>query len=115
MLLKLLLTVEKYQIVTAMSGKEALERVQQDRPDLILLDIMMPDMDGYEVTRQIRQLPAPYNDVSIIFLTALNNTEDIVKGFLVGGNDYITKPFSREELLSRVNHQISLEAAKRII
>lgn len=114
-LLKLLLTVEKYQIVTAMNGREAIERVLQDKPDLMLLDIMMPDMDGYEVTRQIRQLPAPYNDISIIFLTALNNTEAIVKGFQVGGNDYITKPFSKEELLSRVNHQISLEAAKRII
>jgi two-component system, sensor histidine kinase and response regulator len=115
LLLKILLTNEKFQISTAMGGKEALEKVQQENPDLILLDVMMPDVDGFEVTRQLRNMPAPYCEVSIIFLTALNGTAEIVKGFQIGANDFISKPFSKEELIIRVKHQISLIAAKRII
>lgn len=115
MLLKILLTSEKYQIMSAMGGKEALEKIQLEKPDLILLDVMMPDMDGYEVTTVIRAMEPPLRDIPIIFLTALNSTADVVKGFQVGGNDFVTKPFSREELLIRINHQVSLEAAKRII
>jgi len=115
LLLKILLTNEKFQISTAMGGKEALEKVQEENPDLILLDVMMPDVDGFEVTRQLRNMPAPYCDVSIIFLTALNGTAEIVKGFQIGANDFISKPFSKEELIIRVKHQISLIAAKRII
>lgn len=115
LLLKILLTNEKFQIYTAMGGKEALEKVQQEKPDLVLLDIMMPDIDGFEVTRQLRNMPEPFCDVSIIFLTALNDTAEIVKGFQVGANDFISKPFSKEELIIRIKHQISLIAAKRII
>jgi len=115
LLLKILLSNEHYQISTAMGGKEALDIIQKEKPDLVLLDVMMPDMDGFEVTKQIRQMPEPYNEIAVIFLTALNGTAEIVKGFQVGGNDFVTKPFSKEELLIRVNHQISLEAAKRII
>lgn len=115
LLLKILLSNEKYQISTAMGGKEALEKVVEEKPDLILLDVMMPDMDGFEVTRQLRLMPDPLNEISIIFLTALNGTPEIVKGFQVGGNDFVSKPFSKEELIIRINHQISLTAAKRII
>lgn len=115
LLLKVLLSNQQYQISTAMGGNEALEKIKVDKPDLILLDVMMPDMDGYEVTRTIRAMPTPYNEIAIIFLTALNSTADIVTGFQAGGNDFVTKPFSKEELLIRVNHQISMEAAKRII
>lgn len=115
LLLKILLSNEKYQIFTAMSGKEALEKVVEEKPDLILLDVMMPDMDGFEVTSQLRKMPDPLNEISIIFLTALNGTPEIVKGFQVGGNDFVSKPFSKEELIIRINHQISLTAAKRII
>jgi two-component system, sensor histidine kinase and response regulator len=115
LLLKILLTNEKYQICTAMGGNEALEKIKSESPDLILLDVMMPDMDGFEVTRQLRKMPSPYNEIYIIFLTALNGTPEIVKGFQVGGNDFISKPFSKEELIIRINHQISLVAAKRII
>ncbi|MDD4921399.1 MAG: hybrid sensor histidine kinase/response regulator [Bacteroidales bacterium] len=115
LLLRILLSNEKFQIATAMGGKEALEKVQQDLPDLILLDVMMPDIDGFEVTRQLRSMPEPYCDVSIIFLTALNGTPEIVKGFQTGANDFISKPFSKEELIIRVKHQISLIAANRII
>lgn len=115
LLLKILLSNERFQISTAMGGKEALEKVQQEIPDLILLDVMMPDVDGFEVTRQLRSMPEPYCDISIIFLTALNGTAEIVKGFQIGANDFISKPFSKEELIIRVKHQISLIAAKRII
>ncbi|MCE5175173.1 MAG: hybrid sensor histidine kinase/response regulator [Bacteroidales bacterium] len=115
LLLKVLLSKEKFQISTAMGGREALEKVKQDIPDLILLDVMMPDIDGFEVTRQLRSMPEPYSDISIIFLTALNGTPEVVKGFQIGANDFVSKPFSREELIIRVKHQISLIAAKRII
>ena len=115
LLLKILLSNENYQISTAMGGVEALDKIKAEQPDLVLLDIMMPDIDGFEVIKQVRLMPAPYNEILIIFLSALNSTNEIVKGFQMGGNDFISKPFSKEELIIRINHQISLIAAKRII
>ncbi|NDV64337.1 response regulator [Bacteroides sp. 224] len=114
LLLKVLLTNEKFQIATASNGKQALEQVAAEKPDLILLDVMMPDMDGFEVAQHLKKDPIAY-DIPIIFLTALNSTADVVKGFQVGANDFISKPFNKEELIIRVTHQISLIAAKRII
>ncbi len=114
LLLKVLLTKEGFNVVTAMSGKEALEVVEKENPSLILLDVMMPDMDGFEVSSRLKATP-PYNEIPIIFLTALNGVTDIVKGFQKGGNDFISKPFNKEELIIRVTHQLSMVAAKRII
>lgn len=114
LLLKVLLTNEKFKIVTATNGTQALEVVDKEQPDLILLDVMMPDMSGFEVSQHLKAKPET-NDIPIIFLTALNSTADIVKGFQVGANDFISKPFNKEELIIRVMHQISLIAAKRII
>lgn len=114
LLLKVLLTNEKYNISTADNGIEALAKVGEELPDLILLDVMMPDMDGFEVAEQLKKNPRTA-EIPIIFLTALNSTGDIVKGFQVGANDFISKPFNKEELIIRVKHQISLVAAKRII
>lgn len=114
LLLKVLLTNEKFQIVTASNGRQAIEQVEKEKPDLILLDVMMPDMSGFEVSQQLKANPKT-SEIPIIFLTALNSTADIVKGFQVGGNDFISKPFNKEELIIRVTHQISLVAAKRII
>lgn len=114
LLLKVLLTNEKFNIATANNGRLALEQVKAEKPDLLLLDVMMPDMSGFEVAQKMRETPEMV-DIPIIFLTALNSTEDIVKGFKVGGNDFISKPFNKEELIIRVRHQISLIAAKRII
>lgn len=114
LLLKVLLTNEKFNIVTANNGKQALEKVALEKPDLILLDVMMPDMDGFEVAQLLKKDPEAC-DIPIIFLTALNSTADIVKGFQVGANDFISKPFNKEELLIRVTHQISLIEARRII
>ena len=114
LLLKVLLTNEKVQIATASNGRQALDQVIKEKPDLVLLDVMMPDMSGFEVSQQLKANPETA-EIPIIFLTALNSTADIVKGFQVGGNDFISKPFNKEELIIRVTHQISLIAAKRII
>ena len=114
LLLKVLLTNEKFALATASNGRQALEQVDKENPDLVLLDVMMPDMSGFEVAQHLKANPKTA-DIPIIFLTALNSTTDIVKGFQVGANDFISKPFNKEELIIRVTHQISLVAAKRII
>ena len=114
LLLKVLLTNEKFKVITAGNGKEALSQAVNARPDLILLDVMMPEMNGFEVAERLKADPETQH-IPIIFLTALNTTADIVKGFKVGANDFISKPFNKEELVIRVTHQISLIAAKRII
>ena len=114
LLLKVLLTNEKFAIATASNGRQALEQVDKENLDLVLLDVMMPDMSGFEVAQHLKANPKTA-DIPIIFLTALNSTTDIVKGFQVGANDFISKPFNKEELIIRVTHQISLVAAKRII
>lgn len=114
LLLKVLLTNEKFAIATASNGRQALEQVEKENPDLVLLDVMMPDMSGFEVAQHLKSNPNTA-DIPIFFLTALNSTADIVKGFQVGANDFISKPFNKEELIIRVTHQISLVAAKRLI
>ena len=113
LLLKVLLTNEKFKVITAGNGKEALSQaVLNARPDLILLDVMMPEMNGFEVAERLKADPETQH-IPIIFLTALNTTADIVKGFKVGANDFISKPFNKEELVIRVTHQISLIRCKR--
>jgi len=114
LLLKVLLKNEKFKTVTASDGLEAIQQAEKELPDLILLDVMMPQMDGFETAMHLKNNPATAG-IPIIFLTALNSTQDIVKGFQAGANDFITKPFNKEELLVRVNHQISLVAAKKLI
>ncbi|MEN6618411.1 MAG: hybrid sensor histidine kinase/response regulator [Rikenellaceae bacterium] len=114
LLLKLLISKAGYKTLTAFNGRDALEIVNKNRPDLILLDIMMPVMDGHEVAKRLREIPDKA-DIPIIFLSALNSTEDIVQGFKLGAADYVSKPFNKDELLTRINHQISLIAAKRMI
>lgn len=114
LLLKGQLKNENYQIVTAVNGLDALEVVKTEHPDLILLDVMMPGMSGFEVAIELKQ-SEDYKHIPIIFLTALNSTSDVVKGFQLGANDFITKPFNKDELIIRVRHQISLIVARRII
>src|SRR5574344_1457753 len=114
LLLKVLLSNEEYKVITASFGRQALEMARAKNPDLILLDVMMPDLSGFEVAQYLKADPETA-DIPIIFLTALNSTQDIVKGFNVGASDFVSKPFNKEELLIRVMHQISLIAAKRII
>jgi two-component system, OmpR family, response regulator len=86
-------------VIAGASGKEALQRAGADNPDLIVLDVMLPDIDGFEVCRRLR---AQANDVPVIFLTARDTTSDTVTGLALGGDDYITKPFSVEALVARV-------------
>lgn len=114
LLLKALLGREGFNIIYAMNGTEALEKVKDESPDLILLDVMMLDMDGFEVAGRLKVEP-PQAEIPIIFLTALNDSASVVKGFQLGANDFISKPFRREELLIRVEHQLSLVDARRII
>lgn len=114
LLLKVMLSNEGYNIVTASNGTQALELTFKEKPDLILLDVMMPDITGYEVAQRLRS-NLETAEIPIMFLTALNQSEDIVIGFKMGGNDFISKPFNKEVLMVRVKYQLSLTAAKRVI
>ena len=100
--LKIYLAPEGYQLFVASTGKEALQIVQQEDLHLILLDIMMPEMDGITATAKIREI----SNVPIIILTAKSETEDMVLGLSVGADDYITKPFVPVEVLARVRSQL---------
>jgi two-component system OmpR family response regulator len=88
-----------YEVETAASGAEALKAIAEMRPDLVVLDVMLPDFDGFEVARRMRERA---DDTPILFLTAKDTTEDKVRGLTIGGDDYVTKPFSVEELLARI-------------
>lgn len=114
LLLRALLSKEGYGILIANNGQEALEVVQREQPDLILLDVMMPGMDGFEVAERLKSDEYKI-EIPIIFLTALDDTQSIVNGFKLGASDFISKPFRKEELMVRIRHQLSLVAARRII
>lgn len=114
LLLKILLTNEKFQVCTANCGTMCIEQAKAEKPDLILLDVMMPDISGFDTAVILKKDPETA-EIPIIFLTALNNPKDLVHGFQVGANDFLTKPFNKEELVVRVMHQITLVAAKRLI
>jgi DNA-binding response OmpR family regulator len=107
-LLKVLLTSHGYEVVEAQSGPEALERLDEQHCNLILLDIMMPGMDGYEVCRRIRS-GGNHSQVPIILLTAKRDVESKVRGLDVGANDYLTKPFDRQEILARIRSLLTIE------
>jgi formate hydrogenlyase transcriptional activator len=101
-----------YRIVTASSGAEALDNVEKDKPDLILLDIIMPEIDGYEVCRRLKASDSS-KDIPVIFMTALSDVEDKVKAFAAGGLDYVTKPFQSEEVMSRVRVHLELRRTRQ--
>ncbi|MBE0673505.1 MAG: response regulator [Bacteroidales bacterium] len=105
---------KEYDIITAANGADALAICTNESIDLVLLDIMMPEMDGYEVCERIK---ANLNTkhIPVIFLTAKTETKDIVKGFDVGGVDYVTKPFKKVELLARVKTHIELKTLRGIL
>jgi len=102
------LQFEKYSIMAAMNGRNALEMVEERKPDLILLDIMMPEMSGFEVCEILKKNPKTQS-IPIIFLTAKTDPEDIVKGFNLGAVDYVSKPFNYAELLSRIRTHTELK------
>ncbi|PEY72104.1 response regulator transcription factor [Bacillus thuringiensis] len=101
-LIEIHLKKEGYQVVKATDGEDAIEIIQSQAIDLVVLDIMMPKMDGYEVTRQIRTK----QNMPIIFLSAKTSDFDKVTGFVLGADDYMTKPFTPIELVARVNAQL---------
>jgi putative two-component system response regulator len=107
-----ILAENKYKVYLFTNGKEAIEALHIITPDLILLDVMMPEMNGYEVCRLLKEEKSSA-EIPVIFLTAKTETEDIVKGFQLGGVDYITKPFKKEELLARVKTHIKLNLTER--
>ncbi|MEU4830118.1 response regulator transcription factor [Streptosporangium sp. NPDC023615] len=96
-----------YTVGSAATGAEALEAAWHEPPDLVLLDVMLPDMDGFEVIRRLRELPGPPGggrpgQVPVLFLTARDAAQDKVNGLRLGGDDYVTKPFDLRELLARI-------------
>ncbi len=101
----------KYKIVIATDGLGAIEMVKRTRPDLILMDVMMPEMDGYEACKIIKE-DKDNENIPVIFLTALNDKENIVRGFEVGGVDYISKPFNKAEFISRVQTHLDLKMTR---
>jgi class 3 adenylate cyclase len=110
--LSTLLKERGYQINIATNGRQGLEVLDRIRPDLILLDIMMPEMDGFETCRRIKASTA-WREMPIIFLTAKTDTADIVRGFELGAVDYVAKPFNAHELLARVNTHLTLDYLHR--
>ncbi|MHB1740709.1 MAG: response regulator transcription factor [Actinomycetes bacterium] len=93
------LRYEGFSVTTAETGQQALDAAESSRPHLIVLDVMLPDLDGFEVARRLH---ARGQDVPVLFLTARDATEDKVRGLTIGGDDYVTKPFSLEELVARI-------------
>lgn len=109
-----LLAVKGYDVVTALSGREALVRVEADQPDLILLDVVMPEMSGYEVCRKIRETPATAI-MPIVMVTALDPGEERVKGIEAGADDFLTKPINQAELLARVKSLLRIKELHDIV
>jgi CheY-like chemotaxis protein len=107
LLVQKMLSRFNFRMRTASGGQQALDAVAAEKPDLILLDLMMPGVDGFEVLRQLRANPETA-DIRIVILSALNSNEDIVKGFNAGANDFIMKPIIMEKLLTSVITQIQL-------
>jgi len=103
-----------YEVIVATSANEALEILKYEKPDLILLDIMMPEINGFDLCQTLKA-NNEIKDIPIIFLTALTQPEDLVRGFEYGGADYITKPFSKDVLLTRAKNQLELVKKNRII
>ncbi len=101
-----------YQISVATNGRQALQALARLQPDLVLLDVMMPEMDGFEICRQVKA-SEQWRQIPIIFLTAKTETADIVKGFELGAVDYVAKPFNSHELLARVSTHLTMDELRR--
>jgi len=106
-----MLTANGYKVIVASSGSSALKSLEMREPDLVLLDIMMPDMNGFEVCGIIKT-NEQWKDIPVVFLTAKTDLSDIIQGFKLGAVDYITKPFRIDEVLVRINTHIELRQAK---
>ncbi|MCT7950369.1 response regulator [Ancylothrix sp. C2] len=113
-LLSAILTKQGYHVRKALNGERALATVQEFPPDLILLDVMMPEMNGYEVCQKLKASPKT-RGIPVIFLSALDDVSDKVKAFDVGGVDYITKPFHHHEVLARVANHLTIQNQQKIL
>ena len=111
-LLAKLLGEHDYKVRLAPNGSHALTTIKKEAPDLVLLDIMMPDMDGFEVSKRIKSNNGTRH-IPIIFISALDQTEDKVKAFSLGGVDYISKPFEEREVLARINTHLTINDLQR--
>lgn len=109
-LLSMAMRYEGWEVSQASTGSEAVRRAREDRPDAIVLDMMLPDFDGMEVMRRIREDDP---DVPVIFLTARDGVDDRIAGLTAGGDDYVTKPFSLEELIARLRGLLRRSGATR--
>jgi DNA-binding response OmpR family regulator len=105
-----LLSKENYEVLVAQSGKKALDILAATMPDLVLLDIMMPEMDGFAVLKTMKGAPE-WQDIPVIFVTAKTDHNSLVEGFQLGAVDYITKPFQSDELLARIHTHVALRKA----
>jgi CheY-like chemotaxis protein len=101
-----------YRLLVAKNGEAALSIVHKAKPSLILLDIMMPGMDGYEVCRRLKADPET-QDIPVIFLSALDDTKDKVKGLDLGAVDYVSKPFQAEEVIALVNTHLTTKSSRK--
>jgi len=109
-LLKSILEPQGYALKMALNAQSAFDLLKTEKPELILLDVVMPEKDGFEIAIRLKKSPG-LKEIPIIFLTALNETKDIVKGFEAGGVDFVTKPFNPPELLARIRTHIELKRA----
>ena len=107
------LGMEGYEVITALDGEQALEKARTEKPDLIVLDIMMPKLDGYE-TCKILKAEAETKDIPVILLSAKGRNVDQKIGFEVGADDYITKPFSPRKLVERINAILGQSSSQRM-
>jgi CheY-like chemotaxis protein len=105
-ILRAILELNEYNVMSAYSGPELFARLEEQKPDLIILDVMMPDMDGLEVLSRLKSAPKT-SSIPVILLTALNNAENILTGFKMGADHYITKPFRRTHLVTVIDHFLS--------
>lgn len=112
LLIQKMLAIFNFNLRTANDGQSALDSIAEQRPDLVLLDLMMPGIDGYEVIRRVRANEETA-DLPIVILSALNSNDDITKGFNLGANDFITKPIIMERLINCVSTQINEEWKKK--
>jgi two-component system alkaline phosphatase synthesis response regulator PhoP len=106
------LGMEGYEVITALDGEQALERMKSEKPDLVVLDIMMPKLDGYEVCKSIKSNPTT-KQTPVILLSAKGRNVDQKLGFDVGADDYITKPFSPRKLVERINQLLGQPVSER--
>ena len=103
-----------YRLLIANEGEKALDLAHRHQPEVILLDIMMPEMDGYEVCETLKQDDVS-REIPVIFLTAKTDVQDVVRGFEAGGVDYVTKPFNSAELLARIKTHVELRTLRRLL